>query len=242
MADSDNTTTRFHVTRRRVLAGTMVTSTAWVLEGSASAGDAGRTNLPSDPALVLWREWEEAHKLTKRLCRRQQHLETKLVESVGFPCVTVRLSKGEEVTVHSVEALKDVLGKEPDTAALRKKAEADFAAHQARWNAAAEEGGYTAALRAERQAGERVQDLLQTFSRTAATTLAGVAVKLDVVLREGESEEECSEFPWPQIRSALSDLVHISEDVGADGCGVEVVGMTKPKISAMSDDRQLGRG
>ncbi|MER8689061.1 MULTISPECIES: hypothetical protein [unclassified Mesorhizobium] len=216
MADSDNTTTRFHVTRRRVLAGTMVTSTAWVLEGSASAGDAGRTNLPSDPALVLWREWEEAHKLTKRLCRRQQHLETKLVESVGFPCVTVRLSKGEEVTVHSVEALEDVLGKEPDTAALRKKAEADFAAHQARWDVAAEETGYTAAFRAEREASEKMQDLLHAFSATPATTVAGVAGKIDAVLREGEAWEECSEFPWPQIRSALNDLMRIAEGFGAE--------------------------
>ncbi|MER8370148.1 hypothetical protein [Mesorhizobium sp. M1378] len=216
MADSDNTTTLPFVTRRRVLAGTVVASTVWILKRSASAGDAGRTNLSSDPALGLWREWEEAHKLTDRLCRRQQRLETALVESVGFPHVTVRLAKGEEVTVHSVEALKNVLGKEPDAAALRKKAKADFAAHQARWNAAAEGTGYTGALRAEREAGERVQDLLQKFSTTAATTLAGVAGKLDAVLREGESLEDSSEFPWPQIRSALSDLVHIAERSGAD--------------------------
>ncbi|MER8454428.1 hypothetical protein NKG60_31565 [Mesorhizobium sp. M1428] len=229
MADSDNTTTPPDVTRRRVLAGTVVASTAWALQGSASASDAGSTNLRSDSTLGLWQKWKEAHKLTERLCRRQQRLEKQLIKSVGFPCVTVRLPKGEEVTVHSNEALKDILGKEPYTAALRKKAEAALAAHQARWNAAAEETGYTAALMAERQAGERVQDLLQTFSRTAATTLAGVAGKLDVVLREGESEEERSEFPWPQIRSALSDLVHIAENVGADGCGVEVVGMTKSK-------------
>ncbi|MER8395712.1 hypothetical protein NKH10_28295 [Mesorhizobium sp. M1340] len=94
-------------------------------------------------------------------------------------------------------------------AALRDKAEADFAAHQARWDAAAEETGYTAAFRAEREAGEKMQDLLQAFSTTPATTLAGVAGKLDAVLREGEAWEECSEFPWPQIRSAFGDLVRV---------------------------------
>ncbi|UCI21336.1 hypothetical protein FJ970_10415 [Mesorhizobium sp. B2-1-8] len=73
------------------------------------------------------REWETAHKLTERLCRRQQRLETRLVESVGFPCATVRLPEGEDVTIHSIEALNEVLGKGPDMAALRKKAEADFA-------------------------------------------------------------------------------------------------------------------
>ncbi|MER9281883.1 hypothetical protein NKL07_00400 [Mesorhizobium sp. C280B] len=164
-----------------------------------------------DPALALWREWETAHKLTERLCRRQQRLEARLVSSVGFPCVTVCLPEGEDVTVHSIEALNEVLGKGPDMAALRETAEADLAAHQACWDAADEEAGYTAALKAECEAGYRAQDLLEAFSTIPATTLASVAGKLDAVLREGEAWEECSVFPWPQIRSALSDLVLIAE-------------------------------
>ncbi|MER9964438.1 hypothetical protein NKJ72_26485 [Mesorhizobium sp. M0045] len=216
MADSDNTTTLPYVTRRRVLAGTVVATTAWTLEGNASASGAGSTNVRSDPALALWREWERVHKLTERLCRRQQRLETKVVERVGFPCVTLRVPEGEELTVHSIEALNQVLGNGPDTAAVRKKAETEFLAHQARWDAAAEETGYTAAFRAEREAGEKMQDVMQAFSATPATTVAGVAGKLDAVLREGEAWEECSEFPWPQIRSALCDLVRIAEGFGAD--------------------------
>lgn len=215
MADSDNTTTLPYVTRRRVLAGTGVATIVWILEGNAPAS-AGSTNVRSDPTLALWREWERVHKQTERLCRRQQRLETRLVESVGFPCVTVSLTEGEQVTVYSIEMLNEVLGKAPDMAALRDKAETDFAAHQARWDAVAEETGYTAAFRAEREAGDKIQDLLEAFSTTPATTLAGVAGKLDAVLREGEAWEECSEFPWPQIRSALSDLVRIAEGFGAD--------------------------
>jgi hypothetical protein len=213
MADSDNTMTLPFVTRRQVLAGGMITSTALVLENSALAGNAVATRMPPDPALTLWRAWETARKLTERLCRRQQRLETRVVESVGFPRATVHLPDDEDVTVHSIEALNEVLGKGPEMAALREKAEADFAAHQARWDAVAEETGYTAALRAEREAGDRAQDLLEAFSTTPATTLAGVAGKLDAVLREGEAWEECSEFPWPQIRSALSDLVRIAQQV-----------------------------
>ncbi|GLS39931.1 hypothetical protein GCM10010869_55280 [Mesorhizobium tianshanense] len=169
--------------------------------------------MPSDPALVLWREWETAHKLTERLCLRQQRLKTRLVESVGFPYWTVCQPESEEVTVHSIEALNEVLGKGPDMAALRETGEAQFAAHQARWDAAAGEGGYTAALRAEREARDRAEDLLEAFSTTPATTLAGVAGKLDAVLREGEAWEGCSEFPWPQVRSALSDLMRIAEQM-----------------------------
>lgn len=63
-----------------------------------------------------------------------------------------------------------------------------------------EETGYTAALRAEREAGDRAQDLLEAFSTTPATTLAGVAGKLDAVLREGEAWEEGSEFPDKSAR------------------------------------------
>ncbi len=210
MADSDNSMTLPFVTRRRVLAGTVMATTAWTVEGNAFAGDAGRTNVSSDPALALWREWQTAHKLTEQLCRMQQRLETRLLESVGFPCATVHLPAGEDVMVHSIAALNEVLAKGPEMAALRERAEFDFAAHQSRWDAAAEEIGYTAALRAEREAGDRAEDLLEMFSTTSATTLAGVAGKLDAVLREGEAWEECSEFPWPQIRSALSDLVCIA--------------------------------
>ncbi|MEI9431875.1 hypothetical protein [Mesorhizobium sp. Cs1299R1N3] len=173
MADSDNTMTLPFVTRRRLLAGGMITSTALVLEKSALAGNAVATSAPPDPALTLWREWQTACKLTERLCRRQQRLETKLVEIVGFPCATVRLPEGEDVMVHSIRALNEVLGKGPDMTALRETAEADFTAHQTRWDAAAEETGYTAALRAEREAGERAGELLEALSTTPATTLAG---------------------------------------------------------------------
>ncbi|TKB61081.1 MAG: hypothetical protein E5W81_20935, partial [Mesorhizobium sp.] len=161
MGDSENTTTLTFVTRRQVLAGTIAATTAWPLEGNAFAGDAGRTNAPSDAALALWREWDAVHKLAWRLCRRQQRLETRLVERLGFPCAIVRLPEREDVTVHSIESLNEVLGKRPDTADLRERAEADLTAHKARWDTAAEEGGYAAALRAEREAANRTQDLMQ---------------------------------------------------------------------------------
>lgn len=43
---------------------------------------------------------------------------------------------------------------------------------------------------------------------------AGVAAKLDAVLREGNIWEDGSEFPWPQIRSALDDLARIGRHGG----------------------------
>ncbi|MER8523750.1 hypothetical protein NKI48_31765 [Mesorhizobium sp. M0644] len=100
------------VTRRQVLAGAMITPAALVLEKNAVAGNVAATKTPpSDPALAVWLEWEKAHKLTEQLCQGQQRLETQLVHSVGFPCVSICLPEGEDVTLHSIEALHSVLGK-----------------------------------------------------------------------------------------------------------------------------------
>ncbi|RUT99946.1 hypothetical protein EOD23_24225, partial [Mesorhizobium sp. USDA-HM6] len=89
MADSDNTTTLPHVTRRRVVAGTANAKAG--RQARAFARDDSETDQSADPAVVMWREWQIVHEETVRLCRRQQGLERKLVETVGFPCATILL-------------------------------------------------------------------------------------------------------------------------------------------------------
>jgi hypothetical protein len=163
-------------------------------------------DLSTDPAVAIWRQWQDAHNLTERLCRQQQRLERTLLETVGFPCATIRLRDGESVTLHSLAAIHEVLDLGPDDVAKRAKADADFAVHQARWDAADKDIGYSAALRAEREAADRAEDLLEALSKTPAASLAGVAAKLEAVLREGEISEGSCEFPWPQIRSAFEDI------------------------------------
>ncbi|WP_292133395.1 hypothetical protein [Mesorhizobium sp.] len=130
---------------------------------------------------------------------------------VGFPCATIQLSDGKRVTLHSLGALHEVLDLGPEDVGKRAKAESDFAAHQARWDAADRELGYSVTLRAEREAGDRAEDLLELLSETPAASLAGVAAKLDAVLREGEVSEDSDEFPWPQIRSAFEDMSRIGQ-------------------------------
>ncbi len=70
-------------------------------------------------------------------------------------------------------------------------------------------GDYAAALIAEKTAGEQATELLKRLSQTPAASLAGVAAKLDAVLGEGQPSEDDEEFPWPQIRSALADIIRI---------------------------------
>lgn len=208
-SDSDNITTLPPVTRRRLLAGTAIAVAG--LQRRAFARNDLETDLSADPAVALWRKWQSVHEQVERLCRRQQRLERKLVETVGFPCATILLRDGESVTLHSLAAIHEVLDLGPEDMAMRAKAEADFAAHQARWDIADTEIGYSTTLRAEREAADRAEDMLETLSKTPAASLAGVAAKLDAVLREGEVSEDGAEFPWPQIRSAFEDVGRLGQ-------------------------------
>ncbi|RWG86851.1 MAG: hypothetical protein E5X49_15140 [Mesorhizobium sp.] len=209
MADSDNTTTLPLVTRRTLFAGTAIAMAGWH-QGAFALNDLEREQ-SADPAVAVWCKWRAAHEQTEQLCRQQQRLERKLAETVGFPCATIRLRDGVSVTLHSLKALSEVLDLGPEDAAMRAKAEADFAAHQARWDADDTEIGYSATLRAEREAGNQAEHLLEALSKTPAASLAGVTAKLDAALREGAVSEGDAEFPWPQIRSAFDDLIRIGQ-------------------------------
>lgn len=216
MADSDDTTTLSSVTRRTLLTGTMAATATWPFEYGAGAAEALAGNAACDPALALWHAWKAACLNAAALCQKQQSLETQLVNTVGFPHAEVYLPD-EDVTVAVWRQgdIGDYFGRDPAFANIRVKAETDLAAHQARWDAEDERIGYSAALRAERIAADREQELVDALIATPATTLAGVAGKLDAVLREGEYFEECTDFPWPLVRSAFDDIVLMLRHGGA---------------------------
>ena len=134
MDDSDNTTTLPSVTRRRLLTGTIATTAAWPLQDGAAIACVLASNPSFDPTLSLWREWNAAYLHTAALCRKQQRLETKLVGRVGFPQAQVHLPD-EDVTVSWLGDIEELLGDDPALADIRSQAEADLAAHQARWAA-----------------------------------------------------------------------------------------------------------
>ncbi|MER9183100.1 hypothetical protein [Mesorhizobium sp. M0767] len=209
MADSDNSTTLSFVTRRKVLAGTAIAMAATQANSFARSDLEGDDAI--DPAVAVWKRWQAAWEETEQLCNQQQRLERVLIETVGSPCMTVKLSDGQSVTVHSLEALQELLGVRPATTIARAQAEAEIVAHQARWDAAGREIGYSTSLLAECEAAERAQALLEVLSQVPATSLAGIAAKLDAVLREGEYSLHDGESPWPQIRSALDDIARIRE-------------------------------
>ncbi|MGX5850061.1 hypothetical protein ACWGTO_23570 [Mesorhizobium sp. PL10] len=209
MADSVNSMPLSFVTRRKVLTGASIAMLT--LRENAVTPGVGIA-APFDPAVEVWRVWQNIHRLTYRLCRKQQRLETRLVKSVGFPHVTIQLAGGERVTLHSLEMLRRIGSNDPSDPA-RAKAESDFTAHQARWDVADKEIGYSATLSAEREAGERAEELLGILSRTPATSLAGVLAKLDAVLLDGQASEDVGDLSWPLICSVRDDLIRIGKDM-----------------------------
>ena len=120
-----------------------------------------------------------------------------MMERIGFPCIRVRLPDGGYVSAAAPQDVQDLLGEDPGT---------ELAAHRARWAAADAELGYSAALRAEGQALERLRDLAGRLWATPATSLAGVIAKLDALLEEGISSAVASDLPWPQLRAIRADL------------------------------------
>ncbi|WP_454818906.1 hypothetical protein [Labrys neptuniae] len=212
MADSDHSTTLSFVTRRRLLIGTTLTTLVWPFQTKAQAAEPQADHDSPDPALLAWQAWKTVALRTEALCHKQQRLETQLVREIGFPRTTLRLPGSSEVLeFFSPEDIEAICGSAPEMADLCAKAKAQLAEHQARWDVVDEQIGYSATKQAEVEAGEREQELVEALTAVPATSFAGVAGKLDMIFHEGSVWEDDTEFPQPQIRSALRDLIRLGQ-------------------------------
>lgn len=216
MADSDHTRIHTAVTRRKALKTTAAGVMSVPFQATGAIASTGTDKASADPALTLWREWQAAHAHTTALCRKQQRLEALLMRTAGLPCVEVELDDdGTIVTLSREEDIEELFGDDPVLAGECAKARAEFMACQARWAEADAVIGYSAAREEELEAADRAQDLADRLTIAPATTLAGVVGKLDMILREGQSSEDCDEFPWREIRMALLDLRQIEREIRA---------------------------
>ena len=219
MADSDNTRVCPSVTRRLALRGAVAAGCAVLGEAAQARGFSAldTTTAIGDPAVPLWRDWAATHERVQRIGRRQQELEVELAERVDCLGTLVRVRGGEPVYVCSTHALDRLIGERTDMAAIRLQAEAELAQKQARFEAVADEIGYFSSMKAEHEAFQRAEALLDAMASTRAASLAGVAGKLDAVVRWGEAwAEHPSTFPWQQIRSAHADLVALGRQTAPD--------------------------
>jgi len=206
MADSETNTTLSRLSRRDVLSALLTTAGSTTLGRAGAAREA--TELQADPALIAWKAWCLAHHTALAWCRKQQRLETLLARTIGFPSVTVRAPEfGQAVRIGSLEAFDDVAKATPSIRRMRAFVVAELGAHQARWDDADQELGYSAALRQEEIWSAEEKQLAKQLFATDAVSIAGIAAKIDALIVTGAPSNTCDEFPWPELRRMRSELV-----------------------------------
>lgn len=207
MVDSDNSTSLPAVTRRQVLTG--AAGLTWPATGqTTSRQESGAGSGQKDGAVVAWHEWRKAHARTLRLCRSQQRLESQLMETVGFPSVTLTSGKrAGEFTAFSAEEIEAFFD---DNSRSCQEAKAELSARLALWDARDAASGYSAALQAEAVAEQHEHAMAVRLFAKPASSLAGIQAKLDVMLRQAPCGIDDEEFPWPQLRTVYEDIAGLS--------------------------------
>ena len=201
MADSENSRTLPANTRVNILSCT-TDFLAGLRDRAVDAAD-------TDPALAKWLEWHEAHREFGLRCRLQQHLETHLVHTVGFPSIHIDVPGHSDTGFVRDEADIEFLLKGDNLAEARDEAKKALAAQIGLWNTADKFVGYTKAKEAERVACDRDFALAEELSDMPARSIAGVIAKLNVVMSLGIPSPDSDELPWPQLCSVMSDLLDL---------------------------------
>lgn len=134
---------------------------------------------------------------------------SRLVAAVGFPCVDLVAPDQEHpVPAFTIEEIDRRLGDGPESAGARVQAKAVLAERQKAWEALDERLGYSRAKEAEAEAFTVQEELATALWAEPARSIAGAAAKLHAILSMGEAGRR-DEFPWPQIRAVLTDIVGV---------------------------------
>lgn len=169
-----------------------------------------------DPAVLLWREWNAAHRRRYELCIRQQRLETKLLAMVGsFPQVEIRIpGKDETISVTTVAEI-DRLMSGSEMSVSRKQAKANLSARRRAWKTADAQIGYTLAYKAETEMVNTESKLAKALWCTPAHSITGVIAKLHSVIETQDPGAGLKEPPWPELRLVLADLLTMNANARA---------------------------
>jgi hypothetical protein len=201
MVDSENSTSLPSVSRRELLSGLAATPAI-----GAAHSTTGRTEIP-DPILSLWREWQRLHAYTLELCEHRQNIETRLVHTVGFPQVFISSSDStRKICVQSHSDIDQAVTAGHCSQELGAELHAELATRRTRWDAEAEALGFDEANRQEHQAWRREEEAVRAVFRTRAATLAGVEIKLALMIQLCSAFSDDLDFPLPQLRSTVADI------------------------------------
>ncbi|PSJ57601.1 hypothetical protein [Pseudaminobacter soli (ex Li et al. 2025)] len=163
-----------------------------------------------DHTLTKWSVWLDAHREFGRLCRVQQRLETELLRTIESPQVALRLpDRKNPIIAHTEDEIEAWLAGD-ECAEARARAREELAARRRTWNAGDEVIGFSRAKEAEAIASDLEVGLVEELWATPAGTVTAAAAKLHSIIKQGAPEPDTDDFPWPQVRSVLIDLLGMS--------------------------------
>ena len=210
MVDSENSTSLPFVSRRELLSGLAATPAV-----RAAHAAIGRVE-PTDPIVSLLREWQRLHAHASGLCRHWQEMETRLVRTVGFPQVFIPLSDGScEIGAQSHLDIDRAVGASVCSREISAALHAELATHQSRWDVEAERLGFDDAKRQECEAWDEESEAAQSIFRSKAATLAGIEIKLALMMELCSAFASDPEFPLPQLSSTLADVRRLRRTLDA---------------------------
>jgi hypothetical protein len=196
MADSENSRTLPSNRYRNLLAATArLLSEIAVNKGGANGAD-------TTEALTKWSTWSQAYSDYSRLCGVQQRLESELFRTAA---TEQRVPLPESASFAPSEPFERDA---PAKALSSSEPEVGFRASQ--WDAVDDVAGHSRAKAAEDSASAREQLLAADLWSVSGKSAVSAMAKLHCLLEQGEPVPGSGEFPWPQIRSALADLLMAS--------------------------------
>jgi hypothetical protein len=159
-----------------------------------------------DPAIALWWKWFSGFSEVSRLGRTQARLETKLFSLARTPHIELTVDgKPEPIVVRTVEEIDWLMADEQ----ARRSAKDRLSAVIAAWKQADAKVGYSEAKRAEEAAAISNEDAASRLWNSKAASIPGVIAKLHALVTTGQPSADTNEFPWPQLRLIMRDLVEI---------------------------------
>jgi hypothetical protein len=214
MVDFENSTSLSFVSRRKLLTGAGAVP---LLGGPLQPS----RQLPAtpDPIILLWREWQRLFARASALCCLFQDMETHLMHTVDIPQVFIPSPQGSRAICAQSHAEIDRALTESDCSPeISAALHVEFADRRARWDAAADRLGFNEIKQQEGEAWDEEARATTAIFQTRATTLAGVEIKIALMVQLCATGSDDPDFPLPQLRTTMADLKRLRRNLEALRC------------------------
>jgi hypothetical protein len=169
-------------------------------------------NCCGDKTLVRWHAWWRSHLELSRQGQILQRLEVELFRTATRAPTDISKRASLESAIATAPDEDEVQGLYGDEMPVEpgNTAVVEPAMHSRARDGADERIGYRGAKAAEKVAAAVEQKLSDELCSKPAKSALTAAAKLHCIITQGEPGPNHEEFPWPQLRSTLADLLMIS--------------------------------